>query len=82
MSKIRPEQPEWLKKRLYHRWQVVRRDQEYRDFCKGRIFRDGVLDEEESLEPEAERIMDLFGLELIYDPSYDSSHLMVSNLDF
>lgn len=71
MGKFRTSDAEWLKGKLYNRWQIIRRHPDYRNFCIGRKFENGTLGIWESLEPEAKTIMDRFGLEMIYDPSVD-----------
>ncbi len=37
---------EWLLDSLYHRWQIVRRDREYIEFCENKHFDEhGILDD-------------------------------------
>jgi len=63
---------EWLEEALYLRWQVVRRDPEYVEFCneQGSAFdADGIMNPWERSEPRAEEIKKLFGLETICHPS-------------
>jgi len=67
---------EWLERTLNERWQVIRRDPEYLEFCNdyaSSFNKEGILKLWEGLEPRAEEIKKLFGLETICHPSLNLS---------
>lgn len=66
----------WLEETLYERWQTIRRDPEYLEFCNeyaSAFDENGIMNLWEDLEPRAEEIRELFGLETICHPSLDLS---------
>ena len=66
----------WLKKLLKDTWERTRRNPDYIEFCEAHaeeFDEDGTMDWLLSLEPEAEEVVERFGLELIYHPTKDIS---------
>ncbi|MBC8460532.1 MAG: hypothetical protein H8D67_21315 [Deltaproteobacteria bacterium] len=67
---------EWLQEIFYERWQVIRRDPEYLEFCNdyaSAFDKNGIMKLWEGLEPRVEEIRKLFGLETICHPSLNLS---------
>ena len=64
---------EWLEDYLFDKLQQIKRNPRYVSFCRKVPFNDdGIVSSIESLlDPEADKLRDAFGLELLFDPTKD-----------
>src|SRR4030043_670167 len=63
---------EWLKEKLWNKWQVIRRHPDYLKLCKGLKFNDVGVASDVDVQ-KMKHAKERFGLALIYDPSEDFS---------